>query len=107
MNTKAQSFIPGEYGQRRVVCAANLYSDGTLVLGPRHHDAVMRAQISSWTHNKRMELAVEILKESQGFIDQFGVFMDRKEALKVALESGQRIYRCGGDDHQLYSENLY
>lgn len=51
--------------------------------------------------------------ETQGFVDQFGVFMDRKEAWEVALAAGQiRFieswnYRHSEDGYILYSENLY
>ena len=48
--------------------------------------------------------------EKQGFIDQYGVFMTRQEAWKVAEAADQINYRCGGDDKYggtLYSENLY
>ncbi|HHC1760037.1 TPA: hypothetical protein ACN7E6_005248 [Klebsiella pneumoniae] len=47
--------------------------------------------------------------EVQGFIDQFGVFMDRKEALQVAREAGQlNIARIKTwPDNELFSEDLY
>ena len=43
----------------------------------------------------------------QGFVDQYGVFLNRKQALGVAEEAEQIIRRCGGDDTELFSENLY
>jgi len=43
----------------------------------------------------------------QGFVDQHGEFMTREEAHKVAIEAGQIIRRCGGDEERLFSENLY
>jgi hypothetical protein len=49
-------------------------------------------------------------KDAQGFIDQFGVYMTRQEAWKVAEAAGQILYRCGGDTIDggyLFSENLY
>lgn len=85
--------------QRRVVCAAVLYDDDTLIIGPRHHDTTMHKMCERDTSPGQ--------EVEQGFIDQHGVFMDRKEALAVALAAGQRIYRCGGDETALYSENLY
>jgi hypothetical protein len=45
--------------------------------------------------------------EVQGFIDQFGDFMTREEARKVALDAGQVRRRVGGDSERLFSENLY
>lgn len=87
-------------GQRRVVCAAVRFEDGDMLVGPRHFDKVMREQAD------RREGA-EVEAYTQGFIDQHGVFMTREEALDVALKAGQRIFRCGGDESKLYSENLY
>jgi len=47
--------------------------------------------------------------EIQGFVDQYGVFMDRKEALQVAKEAGQlNIARIKTwPDNELFSEDLY
>jgi hypothetical protein len=44
---------------------------------------------------------------AQGFIDNRGNFLTREEALVIAREAGQIRRRCGGDEHALYSENLY
>jgi hypothetical protein len=86
---------------RRVVCSANRLKDGTLILGARHFDKLMHAQID------KMGLENELDGHEQGFIDQFGVFMTREQAHPVAAYAKQIIRRCGGDDHRLYSENLY
>lgn len=69
--------------QRRVVCAANKYDCDyggidMIFIGVRHFCPIMR---------QNMEPHKDFIKresEAQGFIDQFGVFMDRKEALQVA-----------------------
>lgn len=93
--------------QRRVVCAANrLLSDFGdevgIVCSARHFDPLMRRQM------EQSNVTMAGWKVSQqGFIDQWGAFMDREEALVVALAAGQRIKRCGGDETRLYSENLY
>jgi hypothetical protein len=42
----------------------------------------------------------------QGFVDNKGNFLTRKEALLIAEKENQIIRRCGGDV-ELYSENLY
>ncbi len=34
-------------------------------------------------------------------------FVTREEALAIVLVADQRLHRCGGDEHKLYSENLY
>lgn len=87
---------------RRIVCAANR-KHGRIVTGARHCDKVMRAQIIAaegldWWKGGDVE---------QGFIDQFGDFLTREEAHVIAKEQGQIRRRCGGDEHRLYSENLY
>lgn len=85
--------------KRRIVCAAVLYDDGSMLVGPRHFDAVMMAQAE-----KLPPMAREV---EQGFIDQWGTFFDRADSQLIALKAGQILYRCGGDEETLYSENLY
>jgi hypothetical protein len=90
--------------QRYIVCAANKTADGTLVLGARHYDSVMHDTID------RLKLKRSHNPDDQGFIDQYGVFLSRTEAWKVAFYAGQIRFRCGGDTANggtLYSENLY
>ena len=91
---------------RRVVCAAIQCDNGELLIGVRHFSPDMRNTMSymqdSGARFKR--------KHVQGFVDQFGVFMDRQEAWKVAENANQIYRRVGGDDSKggtLYSENLY
>ena len=91
--------------QRRVVCSACRSSKtGRIVLGPRHMDDIMRMHV-------RLTLDLDYHDyDDQGFIDQWGVFMNRQEAWKVAEAANQIVYRCGGDTANggtLYSENLY
>lgn len=44
----------------------------------------------------------------QGFINQFGEFRTREEALKIALENGQPFdAKRNGSTNQLFSEGLY
>lgn len=88
--------------QRRVVCAALRNADGLVICGPRHYDKVMRQQIQCSTSVRWKNGDVE-----QGFVDQFGAFMTREQALAVAVMADQIVRRCGGDDHELFSENLY
>lgn len=95
--------------RRRVVCAANRLRDHPLciVIGPRHHDPVMREQIRVFVQTGGGHTAEAWRSSQQGFIDQWGTFMTREEALVVALAANQRLYRCGGDETALFSENLY
>jgi len=90
----------GDFYQRYVVCAANRNGD-TVVCAPRHGDAIMRAQI------RALGFEHGIRGWEQGFIDQWGNWMDREEALIVASRAKQFRRRCGGDDKELFSENLY
>lgn len=87
---------------RSVVCAANKYGDLVFV-GVRHFCPVMQ-------FNMRGHDIPALRKERgevQGFIDQHGVFMDRKEAAIVAKESGQ-LARYGDNIPEiLFSEDLY
>lgn len=87
--------------RRRVVSAALLYGKNNIVCSPRHFDEICHSQLSRFNYfNGKTPV--------QGFVDQYGQFMDRKEAWKVALESNQIIRICGGNEEGvLYSENLY
>ena len=86
---------------RRVVCAAIRNNDGDIICGPRHFDKIMHRLISASRKRDAWKMA------EQGFVDQRGDWLTREEALHIALANGQIIRRCGGDDHELFSENLY
>lgn len=83
----------------KVVCAANKFEDGTIICGARHWDSIMRCVAECLPLTGR---------EQQGFINQWGVFLDRKEALEVVKNSGQPFdaERNGATD-MLFSEGLY
>lgn len=96
--------LESEYVYPWIVCAA-IKSENCIITGARHYDKIMQMQL-------------EILKSThwdipgyweQGFIDQFGTFYDRKEALCVVKESGQpfNAERNSGSGNELYSEGLY
>jgi hypothetical protein len=91
--------------KRIVVCAANRYRD-IIVLGVRHFDQLM--------HNMIAKIPAHYLPErpsywEQGFVDQYGVFMNRVEALEVANKSGQINTRREktAPHHLLFSEDIY
>jgi hypothetical protein len=88
---------------RHVVCAANKYGD-LIICGARHHDKIMNAQIIAIGKDK-----CKPTEGYQGFIDQFGVFMSREEALVTAKASGQKLNmaRNSGNGKVLYSEGIY
>jgi hypothetical protein len=99
---------------RVVVCAAIRNKKGKVVCGARHYDSVMR-QIFIRNPNwfERVILRKSFVKDKdwysceQGFIDQFGVYMDRQEVWKVAEQSGQIKYAPEHSKGTLYSEDLY
>ena len=85
--------------QQYVVCAANKIGD-VVLCGARHWDKVMRKQAEA--------MGIKCGNEEQGFIDQFGDFLTREEAMLIVKKNGQRfdIERNGGDV-ALFSEGLY
>lgn len=85
---------------RVVVCAANRYGE-LIICGARHFDTVMHRQIEAAN--------VGDAEHEQGFIDQWGVFMDREEALAVATAAGQINVRRpkSAPFDELFSEDLY
>lgn len=94
--------------QRRVVAAAIRAADGSVLIGIRHYSRDMHAQIQ---HRKDGQKFVRRHDPDQGFVDQFGVYMTREEAYRVALAAGQIIRPdlCGRalDGPKLYSEGIY
>ena len=94
--------------KRRVVCAAIRAADGSLLLGIRHYSRDMHEQIEQRKDGHKFTHRND---EDQGFVDQYGVYMTREEAYRVASEAGQVVYPslCGGalDGPKLYSEGLY
>lgn len=89
---------------QRVVCAANRNRvTGLIICGARHFDTIMHRQMEA----RPPEELDDWHRSEQGFIDQFGNFLTREEAHKVATERGQFFRRFAGDERELYSENLY
>ena len=87
----------------RIVCSANKFENGPMLVGARHWDQHMHVQ-ANYMGVKGTE------PHEQGFVDQFGKFYSRTEAWKIAEANGQIIRRCGGDTSDggtLWSENLY
>ena len=98
VNLNKLKYVPRE----RVVCSANKLKDGTLILGVRHGDFLMINTL------RDSRLGDEGFHEAeQGFINQRGEFLTRKQAWIVAFNANQIIRRVGGDEGILYSENLF
>lgn len=89
---------------RRVVCAAIRNDDGKLIWGARHYSEGMVDQI-----RVRLDGATFYRRQGtdQGFVDQFGVYMTRKEAYIVAKAANQIIYPAACTETELFSEGLY
>lgn len=95
-----------------IVCAALRYPDGTIVIGPRHFDSTMQAQMHRLTvETTYVDYRYGIAsRPEQGFIDQNGDFLDRRNAWIEAEKCEQIRKRVGGDTINggtLFSENLY
>lgn len=92
----------------RFVVAAACRLDKVILVGVRHFDPVMATQLDAIREDRIIE-AEQLGKAEQGFIDQFGIFMNRKEAYQVALRAGQlNQRRCqSSDGDTLFSEDLY
>ena len=89
---------------RRVVCAANKTKNGTVLLGARHWD--------TWMVKQADLQGIRGGNEEQGFIDQYGNFLTRKEAWVIAKRQNQIMRYVGNQssesvDDILWSENLY
>jgi len=93
---------------RRVVCAAIRAADGDVLLGIRHYSKDMHRQMEARHDGKKFRCRHD---PDQGFVDQWGVYMTREEAYKVAEEAGELNYpeHCGEglDGKKLYSEGRY
>lgn len=85
----------------RIVCAANLLGDGSVVLGVRHGCEVMHAQAKA--------MGVESLAGTkQGFYTSWQRWVDRKEAMRIARAQVQVLRPEGTNDPEtLFSECLY
>lgn len=107
---KVADWLDGRKLQRRVVCAANrfkLKSGGFVVVpGSRHYSKDM-AEVVDCLEDKISTRFVS--GEDQGFIDQWGEYLTRAEALVVATHAGQinTVRQKGSPYDKLFSEDLY
>jgi len=101
--------------QPRIVCAAMLMKDETIVPGVRHFSPEMRVVLHRMYGDK-----YHVQVKEQGFVDQFGKFYSREDAWKMARLNGQIIRPTGWEENpiahlpekleengKLFSENLY
>jgi hypothetical protein len=92
----------------RIVCAANRYGDH-IIASARHHDALMRKIINSMGGRSKLLDGCE--REEQGFIDQYGDWWNREEAMNIVVQNGQKLRTDNtlpiGVGLKLFSEHLY
>lgn len=95
--------LTDEQKDRQRIVSAACRKGNIIICSPRHMDPICRRLIDQVdANNPEWWYDAE-----QGFVDNFGNFLTRKEAWIVAEKAGQIIHRCGGDGVKLYSENLY
>ena len=108
--------------KEKILCAANWYKDfpllkddinvvgferpincdrGMVFCGHRHHNCMYQMIAISGKYQHEMG------EEVQGFLTNKNRFVDRYEALKIALENNQVIDLKSITGKQLYSEDLY
>lgn len=86
-------------GRTYICSAAILGRDGVHYVGHRHHDAILAAT------EVKFGLG-QVSNEDQGFIDEEGNFLNRKQAAARAIQCGQ-IEQLKWPAHGLFSEDLY
>jgi len=86
----------------KIICAAVKIND-EIFKGHRHCHALeaMRDKLS-YTMNRQQ---MNVLNEEQGFITSENRFVDRVEAMLIAIEAGQ--VNISKSKELLYSEDLY
>lgn len=86
-----------------IVAAAIRIDDGRIFTVPRpgrHHDVIKEIRASGYTG--------PVGSWRQGFINEHGVFLSRKEALAVVLTSGElSLEDCHAPRTGLFSEDLW
>lgn len=86
--------------QSIIVCAA-CRINGVIFCGARHWDTRMRSQA-------RRAGFKHVGGSEEGFIDQYGNFFDRYEAMNIVRRNGQPFNEeRNGSNVKLYSEGLY
>ena len=95
--------VPNGTMQRTVVAAANRYNregeEPLIICGVRHHDEIMNSVLDA--------IGMKGFTTEQGFVDQWGNYMDREEAAYVATYSGQRMRNTRFDRKYLFSEDCW
>ena len=77
------------YLDRRIVCAAIRAKNGDVIVGIRHYSQDMHYQIRNRPDGHRFE---NRHGDDQGFVNTWGEYLTREQALIVAKHNGQ-IFR--------------
>lgn len=91
---------------RCVAGVANRYG-GIIVMGTRHYSNLMQMALDALGGPEVLIAWAGEENYEQGFVDQYGTFLDRKEAWLLAESTGQIRYRDKLPDGTLYSEHLW
>lgn len=89
-----------------IICAAIRHDDtGKIYYGHRHNHCLDASNGElSWTLSRQ---EINKIKRTQGFITNLNRFVDRKEALQIALSNNQVLDLNEVRGNELYSEDLY
>lgn len=107
---KIADWWDGRKLQRRIVCAANrfeLKKGGFLVVtGTRHYSPDMALVLD---HLEDKLVSDHVHGENQGFVDQWGDYHNRRDALIIATYAGQinTVRKKSLPLDRLFSEDLY
>lgn len=107
---KIADWWDGRKLQRRIVCAANrfeLKTGGTIVIpGTRHYSRDM-AEVLDLIRDQLVK--DHVTGDNQGFVDQWGEYFTREEAVIIAEYAGQlnTVRPKSGPKNELFSEDLY
>lgn len=85
-----------------IICAAVRMSDGYIVRGHRHNDAIRTAHEIPRYDNERPN------RDDQGFVTSQNRYVNRKDAMEIQRRA--RIFsvdKGGYKGDELYSEDLY
>lgn len=74
-----------------------ILQNGVVYTGRRHHDVIRLITTTT---------GIRPVNGEQGFVTEDGTFVNREEAAKIALESGQ-ITKLKYNSKELFSEDLY
>lgn len=74
---------------------------------PNRHNDLFRMFNNDYTQENHPELSSRIVGSEQGFIDEKGAFLNRKEAAIVAKKTNQILHGEYSEVEILYSEDLW